>query len=90
VAFCIEQSDGVTAVSAGSHVVAWQVAAGLNGKAKAVLADGSQPGGTFAVHITRKPQQSYVNNAGKVVVVNGSGKAVVVNGSGKAVVVSGG
>ncbi len=81
---------GVTAVSAGSHVVAWQVAAGLDGKAKAVLADGSQPGGTFAVHITRKPQQSYVNNAGKVVVVNGSGKAVVVNGSGKAVVVNSG
>ena len=63
----------VTAVSSGSHVVAWQVAAGLNGKAKAVLADGSQPGGTFAVHITKRPQQSYVNNAGNVVVVNGSG-----------------
>ncbi len=61
----------VTAVSAGSHVVAWQVAAGLNGKAKAVLADGSQPGGTFLVHIAHRPQQSYVNNAGKVVVVNG-------------------
>jgi hypothetical protein len=62
---------GVTAVSAGKHVVAWQVAAGLNGNAKAVLADGSQPGGTFAVHIVSAPQQSYVNNAGKVVVKNG-------------------
>lgn len=59
---------GVTAVSAGRHVVAWALAAGLSGKAKAVLADGSQPGGTFAVHITSKPQQSYVNSAGKVVV----------------------
>ncbi len=63
---------GVTAVSAGRHVVAWQVAAGLSGKARAVLADGSQPGGTFAVHISAKPQQAYVNSAGKVV-VKGSG-----------------
>ncbi len=62
---------GVTAVSAGKHVVAWQVAAGLNGNAKAVLADGSQPGGTFAVHIMSAPQQSYVNSAGKVVVKTG-------------------
>jgi hypothetical protein len=62
---------GVTAVSAGSHVVAWQVAAGLAGNAKAVLADGSQPGGTFAVHILTAPQQSYVNSAGKVVVKKG-------------------
>ena len=62
---------GVTAVWAGKHVVAWQVAAGLNGNAKAVLADGSQPGGTFAVHIVSAPQQSYVNSAGKVVVKTG-------------------
>ena len=31
----------VTAVTPGKHVVAWEVAAGLNGKAKAVLSDGS-------------------------------------------------
>jgi hypothetical protein len=58
---------GVTAVAAGSHVVAWEVAAGIYGKAKAVLADGSQPQGTFAVNIAHAPAQSYVNDAGKVV-----------------------
>jgi hypothetical protein len=57
----------VTAVAPGKHVVAWQVAAGLNGKAKAVLADGSQPEGTFSVHISSGPQQSYVNNQGHIV-----------------------
>ncbi|MGB9184845.1 MAG: hypothetical protein WCB67_12335 [Solirubrobacteraceae bacterium] len=58
----------LTAVSPGKHVVAWQVAAGLNGKAKAVLGDGSQPQGTFAVSINSAPQQSYVNNNGQIVV----------------------
>jgi hypothetical protein len=57
----------VTAVSAGKHVVAWQVAAGLNGFAKAVLADGSEPHGRFAVEIASAPQQSYVNNNGQIV-----------------------
>jgi len=57
----------VTSVSAGRHVVAWQVAAGLNGKARAVLADGSAPHGTFSVHIAAAPQQSYVDNNGKIV-----------------------
>ena len=57
----------VTAVVPGRHVIAWQVAAGLNGKAKAVLADGSQPEGTFSVHVGSTPQQSYVNNQGQIV-----------------------
>ncbi|MGO9884696.1 MAG: hypothetical protein ACLPV4_17000 [Solirubrobacteraceae bacterium] len=60
---------GVTAVWAGRHTVAWQVAAGLNGKAKAVLADGTRPRGTFTVFVSSRPQQSYVNNQGKIVVV---------------------
>jgi hypothetical protein len=58
---------GVTAVAPGQHVVAWQVAAGLSGRAKAVLAAGGRPQGTFVVHITRAPQQSYVNNNGQIV-----------------------
>ena len=62
----------LTAVTPGSHVIAWQIAAGLNGKAKAVLANGMQPGGTFVVKINSKPQQSYVNNAGQI--VQGSGQ----------------
>jgi hypothetical protein len=57
----------VTAVQAGKHVVAWQVAAGLNGKAKAVLSNGSAPHGTFAVNVATAPAQSYVNNNGQIV-----------------------
>jgi hypothetical protein len=57
----------VTAVQAGKHVVAWQVAAGLNGKAKAVLSNGSAPHGTFAVNVGTAPAQSYVNNNGQIV-----------------------
>jgi hypothetical protein len=62
----------VTAVSPGHHVVAWQIAAGLNGKARAVLSDGSAPRGTFNVNITPKPAQQYVNNGGQI--VSGSGQ----------------
>jgi hypothetical protein len=57
----------VTAVQAGQHVVAWQVAAGLNGRAKAVLASGAAPHGTFAVNVGTAPAQSYVNNNGQIV-----------------------
>jgi hypothetical protein len=57
----------VTAVKAGKHVVAWQVAAGLNGKAKAVLSNGSAPKGTFAVKVDTAPARSYVNNNGQIV-----------------------
>jgi hypothetical protein len=62
----------VTAVSPGRHVVAWAVAAGLNGKAKAVLASGGVPHGQFAVNIISKPAQTYVNNSGQI--VTGSGQ----------------
>jgi hypothetical protein len=59
----------VTAVQAGRHVVAWQVAAGLDGNARAVLADGSQPRGTFAVEIGSAPPRYYVKPDGTVVTV---------------------
>ncbi len=59
----------VTAVQAGRHVVAWQVAAGLNGKAKAVLRDGSSPHGRFLVHVSGRPQRYAVNSRGQIVVV---------------------
>jgi hypothetical protein len=62
----------VTAVSPGRHIVAWAIAAGLNGKAKAVLASGGVPHGQFAVNITSKPAQTYVNNSGQI--VTGSGQ----------------
>ena len=58
---------GLTAVQAGRYKVEYQVAAGLNGKARAVNAQGVQPTGTFSVDISQKPQSAYVNNAGKVI-----------------------
>jgi hypothetical protein len=57
----------VTAVRPGRHVIAWEIAAGLNGRAKARLADGSQPTGKFMVMVQRAPRQSYVNNQGQIV-----------------------
>lgn len=65
---------GVTAVVPGHHVVAWEIAAGLNGKAKAVLSDGSTPSGAFTVDISSAPAQSYVNGAGQVVSTPPPGK----------------
>jgi hypothetical protein len=57
----------LTAVKAGRYIVAWQIAAGLTGNAKAVLADGSLPEGTFKVDVSTIPRQAYVNSQGKVV-----------------------
>jgi hypothetical protein len=51
----------VTAVQAGTHTVRWQVAAGLNGKAKAVLADNQAPAGSFTVDVSAKPAQAHVD-----------------------------
>ena len=58
---------GVTAVQPGRYRVRYEVAAGLNGKAKAVLADGSRPVGTFTITIRSAPAQSYVTASGQVV-----------------------
>jgi hypothetical protein len=57
----------VTAVKSGTYLVHYQVAAGLNGKAKAVLIGGAKPAGTFIVTIHSAPEQAYVNNSGQVV-----------------------
>jgi hypothetical protein len=57
----------VTAVKPGTHVVAWQVAAGLNGRAKARTSSGAIPQGKFDVKIARAPAQSYVDNNGQIV-----------------------
>jgi hypothetical protein len=63
----------VTAVAPGRHVVAWAVAAGLNGKAKAVLQSaGGSPHGTFTVLIHGAPSESYVNNSGQIVTTSSS------------------
>jgi hypothetical protein len=58
----------VTAVQPGTHTVKWQVAAGLNGKAKATLADNRAPEGSFTVDVSSKPSQTHVDpQTGKVV-----------------------
>ncbi len=57
----------VTAVAPGTHVIRYEIAAGLNGKAKARTATGTIPAGTFTVVISHAPQQSYVTNSGQIV-----------------------
>jgi len=58
----------VTAVKAGTHTVKWQVAAGLNGKAKATLAGNRAPAGSVTVDVSDKPAQAHVDpKTGKVV-----------------------
>jgi hypothetical protein len=58
----------VTAVKAGTHTVKWQVAAGLNGNAKATLAGNKAPAGSMTVDVSEKPAQARVDpETGKVV-----------------------
>jgi hypothetical protein len=57
----------LTAVQPGVHYVYWRVAAGLNGKAKAVSAGGGAPRGAFTINISKSPAQAYVNNNGQIV-----------------------
>jgi hypothetical protein len=56
----------VTPVRAGTYTVHYQVAAGLQGKAKAVTADGSPVKGEFAVTITPKTPETCVQGTKKV------------------------
>jgi hypothetical protein len=57
----------VTPIRAGTFTVHYRVAAGLQGKAKAVTADGSVPEGEFVVRIVSTPPQTRVDSSGKVV-----------------------
>ncbi len=61
----------VTPVEAGTWNLHYQVAAGLDGKAKAVTATGTPVKGEFVVKITDRPPKARVNNAGKVVTSGG-------------------
>ncbi|HEY3828694.1 MAG TPA: hypothetical protein VGL57_05810 [Solirubrobacteraceae bacterium] len=59
----------VTPVKAGVHTVSYRVYAGLNGKARAQLANGNTPKGSFTVAIAGNPPQRHVNpETGRVVV----------------------
>ena len=57
----------LTAVAPGTHTIQYEVAAGLNGKAKARLSGGAIPKGRFTITISPKPAQSYVTGSGKIV-----------------------
>lgn len=57
----------VTPVLAGTYTLNYIVAAGLDGKAKAVTSSGEEVKGEFVVTITDKPPKARVNDKGKVV-----------------------
>ena len=60
----------VTAAIAGKYNLTYAVAAGLNGKARAVLASGGKPTGEFSGVISNKPPQAKVADDGKTVVTS--------------------
>ncbi len=62
----------VTPVQAGTFTVHYRVAAGLQGKAKAVTVDGSVPEGEFVVRISDVPPQTRVDESGNVVPIDPS------------------
>jgi hypothetical protein len=61
----------VTAVQPGTHTVRWQVAAGLNGKAKATLAGNRAPAGSFTVDVSQRPPALHVDPKTGAVVRDG-------------------
>jgi hypothetical protein len=76
----------VTAVKPGNYKLTYRIDAGLNGKAKAVTADGL-PVGSFAVQISNVPPQTRVNDKGEVVEIGGAqagGSGKNAQGSGSA------
>ncbi len=61
----------VTPVKAGRFEVKYRVAAGLDGKAKAVSSGGDRPSGAFSVDVDREPDDSRVDpDTGDVVEAN--------------------
>src|SRR3954466_5845080 len=60
----------VTAVVAGKYALKYAVAAGLDGKAKAVLAGGGTPRGQFTGTISNKAPDAKVADDGKTVVTS--------------------
>lgn len=60
----------VTPVQTGTYTLHYEVAAGLDGNAKAVTAGGGEVKGEFVVTITDKPPNARVNGRGRVVTQN--------------------
>lgn len=62
----------VSPAKSGDYRILYRVAAGLDGKAKAVTPGSKKPvTGEFDTHITQKPRQARVTPSGKVVIVGG-------------------
>jgi hypothetical protein len=61
----------VTAVVAGKYSLKYAIAAGLNGKAKAILASGGTPRGEFTGTISSRAPSAKVADDGKTVVTSG-------------------
>lgn len=57
----------VTPVKPGTYTLHYVVAAGLDGRAKAVTADGGEVKGEFVVTISDKPPKASVDDAGHVI-----------------------
>jgi hypothetical protein len=57
----------VTPVKGGTYTVNYEIAAGVNGQAKAVTSDGGPVKGSFVVTISTKPPAVTVNPQGEVV-----------------------
>ena len=66
----------VTPTVAGTHTIRYRVSAGLDGKAKARLAGGGVPAGTFTVAISSKPAGVKVSPNGDVTSSPPSSKGV--------------
>ena len=61
----------LSASQPGTRTLAYRAGAGLNGKARAVTADGGAAAGTLTVNVTRRPQDSSVDPATGQVVQQG-------------------
>ena len=59
----------VTPVVGGTYTVHYEVAGGIDGRAKAVTADGSPVEGEFVATISTKPPNTRVTDSGKVEIV---------------------
>jgi hypothetical protein len=57
----------VTPVKSGDYTVNYAVAAGLNGRSRAVLADGNASTGQFKVHVASVPHVNHVAPNGAIV-----------------------
>lgn len=71
----------VTPVKAGTYTLSYEVAAGLDGNARAVTASGDEVKGSFNVTITDKPPKARVNGKGEVITEAPDGSSG--SGSGK-------